>query len=272
MSIVNGVSGDKPQPWKKTTSPRTSGSRTRPTTCAAGSGSTASCTCAIRPRRRRLHHHRQQLGPAHPLRAGPGPVHPRHGQALGPGRRVPGHPRRPDEPARLRLRRQARHLLQSVAGLRHGRHERPGPEHRGSGRPVGPGIGPGRRDRPTSPGPSPGLGQKTIEEFRKAQEAEAKKRKRRPRARRPRPGRVDGRPAADRPQLRQQRLGPAHQRRLQQGGEELTGSPALADIALGKGHVVLFSFNPAWRSQTHGSYFFIFNALLNWKDLGAKPK
>ncbi len=37
-------------------------------------------------------------------------------------------------------------------------------------------------------------------------------------------------------------------------------------------HVVLFSFNPAWRSQTHGSYFFIFNALLNWKDLGAKPK
>jgi len=55
-------------------------------------------------------------------------------------------------------------------------------------------------------------------------------------------------------------------------GEELAGSPALADVTLGQGHVVLFSFNPAWRSQTHGSYFFIFNALLNWKDLGAKPK
>jgi hypothetical protein len=56
------------------------------------------------------------------------------------------------------------------------------------------------------------------------------------------------------------------------GGEELAGSPALVDVTLGKGHVVLFSFNPAWRSQTHGSYFFIFNALLNWKNLDAKPK
>jgi hypothetical protein len=55
-------------------------------------------------------------------------------------------------------------------------------------------------------------------------------------------------------------------------GEELAGTPALADVAIGKGHVVLFSFNPAWRSETHGSYFFIFNALLNWKDLGARPK
>jgi len=55
-------------------------------------------------------------------------------------------------------------------------------------------------------------------------------------------------------------------------GEELAGSPALADVTLGKGHVVLFSFNPTWRSQTHGSYFFIFNALLNWKNLDAKPK
>ena len=56
------------------------------------------------------------------------------------------------------------------------------------------------------------------------------------------------------------------------GGEELAGAPALADVTLGKGHVVLFSFNPAWRSETHGSYFLIFNALLNWKSLDAKPK
>ncbi len=55
-------------------------------------------------------------------------------------------------------------------------------------------------------------------------------------------------------------------------GEELAGAPALADVTLGKGHVVLFSFNPTWRSQTHGSYFFVFNALLNWKNLDAKPK
>ena len=56
------------------------------------------------------------------------------------------------------------------------------------------------------------------------------------------------------------------------GGEELAGTPALADVTLGKGHVVLFGFNPAWRSETHGSYFLIFNALLNWKNLDAKPK
>ena len=55
-------------------------------------------------------------------------------------------------------------------------------------------------------------------------------------------------------------------------GEELAGTPALADVTIGKGHVVLFSFNPAWRSETHGSYFFIFNALLNWKALDARPK
>jgi len=56
------------------------------------------------------------------------------------------------------------------------------------------------------------------------------------------------------------------------GGEALANAPALADAPLGKGHVVLFSFNPTWRSQTQGSYFFIFNALLNWKNLDAKPK
>jgi hypothetical protein len=56
------------------------------------------------------------------------------------------------------------------------------------------------------------------------------------------------------------------------GGEALAGAPALADATIGKGHVVMFSFNPAWRSQTHGSYFFLFNALLNWKNLDAKPK
>jgi hypothetical protein len=55
-------------------------------------------------------------------------------------------------------------------------------------------------------------------------------------------------------------------------GEELAGSPALVDATLGKGHVVLFSFNPMWRSQTHGSYFLVFNALLNWKNLDAKGK
>jgi hypothetical protein len=50
-------------------------------------------------------------------------------------------------------------------------------------------------------------------------------------------------------------------------GEELAGTPALVDSKLGDGHIVMFSFNPMWRHQTHGSFFLVFNAMLNWKNL-----
>jgi hypothetical protein len=116
------------------------------------------------------------------------------------------------------------------------------------------------------------LGAKAVEEFRKAQEAEAKKKKEE--------GEEGGSPSPAVPTTVRPRIVLSFAASAADllisgglaGGEELAGSPALADVPLGKGHVVLFSFNPAWRSQTHGSYFFIFNALLNWKDLGAKPK
>jgi hypothetical protein len=112
------------------------------------------------------------------------------------------------------------------------------------------------------------LGQKTIEEFRKAEKA-APKPEDEEDGPRPAPS------AANRPRIVLSFASGAADLLISgglAGGEELAGSPALVDAAIGKGHVVLFSFNPAWRSQTHGSYFFIFNALLNWKDLGAKPK
>ena len=51
------------------------------------------------------------------------------------------------------------------------------------------------------------------------------------------------------------------------GGSELAGAPAIMDCKLGKGHVVLFSINPMWRHQTHGSFFFVFNAMLNYDHL-----
>ncbi len=50
-------------------------------------------------------------------------------------------------------------------------------------------------------------------------------------------------------------------------GEELAGTPALVDSKLGDGHILMFSFNPMWRHQTHGSFFLVFNAMLNWKNL-----
>ena len=110
------------------------------------------------------------------------------------------------------------------------------------------------------------LGQRTIEEFRKAQ-------KDAPQAAEEGPRMAMGPTARPRVVLSFARN--AAELLISGGlaaGEELAGAPALADATLGKGHVVLFSFNPAWRSQTHGSYFFIFNALLNWKNLDAKPK
>lgn len=52
-------------------------------------------------------------------------------------------------------------------------------------------------------------------------------------------------------------------------GEQMTGAPALVDAPLGDGHVVLFSFNPFWRSETLGSYALVFNAMMNFDNLDA---
>jgi hypothetical protein len=51
------------------------------------------------------------------------------------------------------------------------------------------------------------------------------------------------------------------------GGAELAGRPAVIDVPLGKGHLLLFAINPMWRHQTQGSFFLIFNAALNYNHL-----
>ena len=53
------------------------------------------------------------------------------------------------------------------------------------------------------------------------------------------------------------------------GGRELAGHPSIIDVPLGKGHVVIFANNPMWRASTQGSYFLLFNALLNFDNLNA---
>jgi len=55
------------------------------------------------------------------------------------------------------------------------------------------------------------------------------------------------------------------------GGNELVGAPALVDAPIGTGHVLMFSFNPMWRHQTQGTYSLVFNAMLNFKNLGPAP-
>lgn len=53
------------------------------------------------------------------------------------------------------------------------------------------------------------------------------------------------------------------------GGRELAGKPALIDVPRGKGHYVLFAINPMWRQQTQGSFMLLFNAAMNFENLGA---
>ena len=44
---------------------------------------------------------------------------------------------------------------------------------------------------------------------------------------------------------------------------------AVIDSPYGEGHVALFSNNPFWRAETKGSYFLVFNAILNFDNLNA---
>jgi hypothetical protein len=51
------------------------------------------------------------------------------------------------------------------------------------------------------------------------------------------------------------------------GGSELANAPAVIDVPVGRGHVVMFANNPMWRHQTQGNFFLIFNAALNYNSL-----
>jgi len=56
---------------------------------------------------------------------------------------------------------------------------------------------------------------------------------------------------------------------LIQGGAEIAEKPAVVDVPHGKGHVLLFANNPMWRNTTQGSYTLVFNAIMNYDNLGA---
>ncbi len=59
---------------------------------------------------------------------------------------------------------------------------------------------------------------------------------------------------------------------LLDNGSELAQHAAVIDSPYGEGHVVLFSNNPFWRAETKGSYFLVFNAILNFDSLNAGRK
>jgi Zinc carboxypeptidase len=54
------------------------------------------------------------------------------------------------------------------------------------------------------------------------------------------------------------------------GGSELANAPAVIDVPVGRGHVVMFANNPMWRHQTQGSFFLIWNAALNFDSLNTE--
>jgi hypothetical protein len=48
---------------------------------------------------------------------------------------------------------------------------------------------------------------------------------------------------------------------------KLEGKPAILDVPVGDGRVILFSFNPMHRYLNHSDFRYLYNVLLNWNDL-----
>jgi hypothetical protein len=55
-------------------------------------------------------------------------------------------------------------------------------------------------------------------------------------------------------------------------GTDVAQRAVVVDAPLGKGHVILFANNPLWRGETIGSYFLVFNTILNFDHLDAGKK
>lgn len=59
---------------------------------------------------------------------------------------------------------------------------------------------------------------------------------------------------------------------LLEGGNEIAQRPAVVDVPVGNGHVVLFSTNPIYRAETIGNYSLVLNTLLNFDSLNVGRK
>ncbi|MEO8451827.1 MAG: M14 family zinc carboxypeptidase [Gemmatimonadota bacterium] len=56
---------------------------------------------------------------------------------------------------------------------------------------------------------------------------------------------------------------------LLDNGSDIAQRPVVVDVPRAKGHVVLLANNPIWRGETIGSYFLVFNTILNFDNLNA---
>jgi hypothetical protein len=55
---------------------------------------------------------------------------------------------------------------------------------------------------------------------------------------------------------------------LMRGADQIKDRPAIVDVPVGEGRLLMFTTNPVYRWQNHGEFNMLFNALLNWDDLG----
>jgi hypothetical protein len=55
------------------------------------------------------------------------------------------------------------------------------------------------------------------------------------------------------------------------GAAEIEGKPAILDVPVGRGRVVVFDFDPLHRYQTVSDFRLVWNAILNWDDLPPVP-
>jgi hypothetical protein len=59
---------------------------------------------------------------------------------------------------------------------------------------------------------------------------------------------------------------------LAENGGEIAQHPAVLDMPMGQGHVVLFSINPVYRGETRGTYSLVLNTVMNFDNLNAGRK
>ncbi len=53
---------------------------------------------------------------------------------------------------------------------------------------------------------------------------------------------------------------------LMRGATEITNRPAIVDVPVGSGRVLLFATNPCYRWQNHGEFAMLFNSILHYND------
>ncbi len=59
---------------------------------------------------------------------------------------------------------------------------------------------------------------------------------------------------------------------LMRGANEITNRPAIVDVPVGSGRVLLFATNPCYRWQNHGEFGMLFNSILHYNDFNTAQK